>query len=55
MTESGLFRLSARRQKGSHADRFWAAALALHAAEQSPGPVEFQPGKSVSFARKGAW
>lgn len=55
MTESGLFRLSAPRQKGSHADRFWAAALALHAAGQSPGAVEYRPGKSVSFARKGAW
>ena len=28
MTESGHFRLTAPRREGSHADRFWAAALA---------------------------
>jgi phage FluMu gp28-like protein len=57
MSESGNFRLSAPRVEGSHADRFWAAALALHAALQTTGsgrpesPLIVPPG----FARKGAW
>jgi phage FluMu gp28-like protein len=55
VTESGLFRLSAPRREGSHADRFWAAALALHAAGTAPGPVEYITSKPMQFAREGTW
>lgn len=55
VTESGLFRLSAPRRGGSHADRFWASALALHASENSVGPIEHFHAKPMQFARKGIW
>lgn len=55
VTGSGHFRLTAPRREGSHADRFWAAALALHAAGNAPGDVEHVPSKPVQFARKGTW
>jgi phage FluMu gp28-like protein len=35
VTSAGHLRFAAERSKGGHADRFWALALALHAA-QSP-------------------
>ena len=57
MSESGHFRLSAPRVQGSHADRFWAAALALHAAQQVSGsgrPESLSIGP-LPFARKGTW
>ncbi|MHC4698742.1 MAG: terminase large subunit domain-containing protein, partial [Planctomycetota bacterium] len=43
LTESGHFRLSAPRKEGSHADRFWAAALAVHAAEVGNTVAESLP------------
>lgn len=55
VTESGLFRLSAPRREGSHADRFWAAALALRAAATAAGHVEHIAGKPMQFARNGIW
>jgi len=55
ITQSGHFRLSAPRQEGSHADRFWAAALALHATEGASGRVEHLPVAPVHFARRGTW
>jgi phage FluMu gp28-like protein len=55
VTEAGHFRLSAPRREGSHADRFWAAALALHASDTAAGPVEYFNSKPVQFARKGIW
>lgn len=55
MTESGHFRLSAPRREGSHADRFWAAALAIHASETSGGKVESLTTQPLQFARAGAW
>jgi len=55
VSESGLFRLSAPRREGSHADRFWAAALALHATQSAPGPVEHIASKPMQFARQGVW
>ena len=55
VNEAGHFRLTAPRHAGSHADRFWAAALALHAAGNDPGPVEALVGASLRFARPGAW
>jgi len=55
ISEQGHFRLSAPRREGSHADRFWAAALALHAAQTTRGPVESLASKPLSFARHGIW
>jgi len=55
ITEAGHFRLSASRQEGSHADRFWAAALALHATEAAGGRVEHRTMGPMRFARTGAW
>lgn len=55
MTASGHFRLSAPRKAGSHADRFWAAALALHAADVSSARVESMSVHPLAFARAGAW
>lgn len=41
VTAAGNIRLNAERDDGSHADRFWAAALACHAAsEGGGGPIE---------------
>jgi len=55
MTEAGHFRLSATRQEGSHADRFWAAALALHATEHNAGKAEHMTINPMHFARTGTW
>jgi phage FluMu gp28-like protein len=56
MTEAGHFRLAAPRREGSHADRFWAAALALHAATAAAAGIsECQTVAPIEFARKGTW
>ncbi len=55
VTESGHFRLSASRREGSHADRFWAAALALHAVDLGDGRIESMEGEPLHFARSGTW
>lgn len=55
VTSSGHLRLSAPRREGSHADRFWAAALALHAAQGGSGTVESLHVAPFHFARAGAW
>ena len=55
LTEGGRFRLGAARQEGSHADRFWAAALAVHASDTGAGKVEAFGGCPLQFARRGAW
>ncbi len=56
VSASGHFMLSAPRKEGSHADRFWAAALALHAADQAHGlTIESINIKPLHFARQGTW
>ncbi len=40
VTNAGNVRLDAPREDGSHADRFWAAALACHAGAEEVGPFE---------------
>ncbi|MCO6437846.1 MAG: terminase family protein [Phycisphaerae bacterium] len=55
VTAGGHFRLDAKRSEGSHADRFWAAALAVHAAALSTGPPEGAVSATTPFARDGAW
>lgn len=44
VTTAGNVQLVAPREGGSHADRFWACALAVHAASTDLGPMEFMPG-----------
>jgi len=55
MTGAGNFRLIAPRTEGSHADRFWAAALAIHAANCSGGRIESRNVRPLQFAREGTW
>ncbi len=55
VTSSGHLRLSAPRREGSHADRFWAAALALHAAKGGDAVAESLNIAPIHFARTGAW
>lgn len=44
VTTAGNIRLDAPESDGSHADRFWAAALACHAAADGGGPIECETG-----------
>lgn len=39
VTTAGNVRFDSERNEASHADRFWAMALALHAANQQAGPI----------------
>ncbi|MCO6436535.1 MAG: terminase family protein [Phycisphaerae bacterium] len=57
VTAAGNVRLSAPREEGSHADRFWAAALAVHAASGDRGPIEEIPTPDLVTAglRGRAW
>ncbi|MFQ5494203.1 MAG: hypothetical protein ACE5EX_02380, partial [Phycisphaerae bacterium] len=55
VTAGGHLKLDAPRRDGSHADRFWAAALALHAADLDVGPVESMSVQPLHFAREGSW
>ena len=55
VTESGHFRLTAPRREGSHADRFWAAALAVHAADTGGGEIESMVADPLKFSRTGTW
>ena len=55
MTESGHFRLAAPRKEGSHADRFWAAALAVHAADVGGERAEAMVVRPLQYARRGTW
>lgn len=50
VTIDGKIRLRATRQEGSHADRFWALALAVYAAADHVGPIEFEMGPPLHFA-----
>lgn len=51
----GQFRFAAPRRDGSHADRFWAAALAVFAASDLSGPPEVLTVAPLQFAREGSW
>lgn len=55
VTESGHIRLAAPRLEGSHADRFWAAALAVHAASDGQRIVDCVHGLPLRYARAGTW
>jgi phage FluMu gp28-like protein len=51
----GAVRFEADRRVMGHADRFWAAALAVRAAEATGGPVEYATEGHLTFARTGVW
>ncbi|RME40188.1 MAG: hypothetical protein D6788_03910, partial [Planctomycetota bacterium] len=55
VTRTGHLQLSAPRREGSHADRFWAAALAVRAAGDARGTVEALSVGPLAFARRGTW
>jgi phage FluMu gp28-like protein len=53
-TAAGNVRFTAERSKDGHADRFWALALAIHAAGSPAGPIEFESTKTRrNFTRMG--
>lgn len=54
-TPAGHIRFDAQRTQAGHADRFWAAALAVHAAGNAPGRLEQLRPSPLVFARKGIW
>jgi phage FluMu gp28-like protein len=51
----GAVRFEADRRAMGHADRFWAAALAVRAAEAVRGPTEYVTEGHLTFARTGVW
>jgi phage FluMu gp28-like protein len=56
MSASGQIVLGAPRREGHHADRFWAAALALHAADDAPPTaIEVLRLSPANYARSGLW
>ncbi len=55
VTTAGPARYDAARSGGGHADRFWAACLAIRAAGQPAGPIEYLHGPGLRFGREGTW
>ena len=55
VTETGHVRLEADRLTSGHGDRFWAAALAVQAAGQPAGKIEFVGAGRLAFSRDGVW
>lgn len=54
-TSAGNIRFEADRGPDGHSDRFWALALAIHAAGNPAGPVEYKSISSRRFSGRGAW
>jgi len=54
-TAAGNIRFEADRGPSGHSDRFWALALAIHAASDPPGEVKYKSTQKRRFATKGAW
>jgi len=52
-TAAGNIRFTAERTPDGHADRFWALALAVHAAATPAAPIEFQSTGRRAFAGGG--
>lgn len=55
VSAGGHLRLDASRSGGGHADRFWAAALAVHAVGVRLGPRRCLNVRPLAFACRGAW
>lgn len=54
-TVAGNIRFDAERTAKGHADEFWAHALAIHAASNPSGPIEYQSTGKRRLTQKGAW
>ena len=55
-TSAGNIRFDVERTENSHADRFWALALAVHAADNPSGPIEFETaGTKRAFTKMGGY
>jgi phage FluMu gp28-like protein len=54
-TTHGNIRFDAERTESGHADEFWAHALAVHAAGNPTGPVQYNTVSSRRFSEKGTW
>lgn len=54
-TAAGNLRFEADRGPNGHSDRFWALALAIHAASDPPGEVKYTSTIKRRFATRGAW
>ncbi|MGB3393239.1 MAG: terminase family protein [Stenotrophomonas sp.] len=54
-TAAGNIRFTAERTPDGHADRFWALALAVHAAATPAAPIEFQSIGQRTFATGGGY
>jgi len=55
VTSAGNVRFGADRSSGGHADRFWAAALGIHAAEGQGCGIGLVSSGPLTFARRGVW
>jgi phage FluMu gp28-like protein len=55
VTAAGPARYEASRSGAGHADRFWAAALAVRAAGRAAGVIESVRGRLLTFSREGIW
>jgi len=55
VTAVGPARYEAAHGGSGHADRFWAACLAVRAAGEGPGVIEAVRGPALRFARAGVW
>jgi phage FluMu gp28-like protein len=55
VTTAGPARYEAARSGAGHADRFWSACLAVRAAGQSAGAIEYLRGPGLRFGREGIW
>jgi phage FluMu gp28-like protein len=55
VTLSGNVRYAAPREEGSHADRWTALALALHAAGTAPAPIHWAPSPDRPLSRREQW
>ena len=55
VTAIGPARYTAGRSGEGHADRFWAACLAVRAARVASGPIESARGETLRYARAGIW
>lgn len=51
-TAAGNIRFDADRGPNGHSDRFWALALAIHAAGKAGGPIEYESAQTRRFAEQ---
>ena len=54
-TAAGNIRFEADRGEGGHSDRFWALALAIHAAGKPAGKPEYETIEEQRFTQEGTW